>query len=169
MSEESSMEMMAKPAAEHERFKPFVGTFSSEVKLWMGPGDPMISTGVMTNTMDLDGLFLRQTYKGDPNPGPFPSFEGRGFWGYNTVTKQYEGFWVDNASSIMQTETGGVDSSGKVWTMVGEMPDPQTGQMMTRRSVITLQNQDHHKMEMFFSKQGEPESKAMEINYTRKK
>ena len=39
----------------HKKFAPFVGTFAAEVKLWMGPGEPEISTGVMENTLDLDG------------------------------------------------------------------------------------------------------------------
>ena len=63
----------------HQKFDPFVGKFTAEVKLWMGPGDPMISTGMMTNTLDLGGRYLCQCYKGDPSDGPFPNFEGRGY------------------------------------------------------------------------------------------
>ena len=159
----------------HKKFGPFVGTFAAEVKLWMGPGEPEISTGVMENTLDLDGRFLRQTYKGDPGNGPFPNdisdmsfFEGRGFWGYNTVTNKYEGFWIDSASTGMQKEVGDVDDSGKVWTMIGEMVNPQNGQPIKKRSVITLKDNDCHKMEMFFSGPDGGQSKGMEINYTRK-
>ena len=167
MSEqESSGGMMHAPGAEHARLKPFLGTFRSQVKLWMGPADPMVSTGTMNNTSALGGLFVRQEYEGDPNEGPFPSFAGHGFWGYNMTSQRYEGFWIDNVSSIMQNETGAVDESGKVWTMRGEMPDPQTAEPITKRSVITLQDDDHHRMEMYFSKDGQ-EFKGMEIEYTR--
>lgn len=151
----------------HKKFEPFKGTFRAEVKMWMGPGDPHVSTGMMTNASDLGGRFLRQMYKGDPGAGPFPDFEGRGFWGYNTVTKKYEGFWIDTASTFMQHETGDLDASGKVWTMIGEFTNPQTGQPMKKRSVITLQDNDHHRMEMFFPGPDGKEMKAMEINYTR--
>jgi hypothetical protein len=161
-----AMQKMGQPGPEHEKLAPFVGTFRAQVKLWMGPGDPAQSTGTMVNTRDLGGLFLRQEYKGDPGEGPFPSFEGRGFWGYNKTSKKYEGFWIDNASSLMQIETGSLDTAGKVWTMVGSMPNPQTGEPMTKRSVITLQDRDHHKLEMFFESKGR-ESRAMEIEYTR--
>ncbi len=68
----------------------------------------------------------------------------------------------------MQNETGDVDASGKVWTMLGEMTNPQTGQPMKKRSVITLQDNDHHRMEMFFDTPDGGESKGMEINYSRK-
>ena len=43
---------------------------------------------MMTNTMELDGRFLVLDYIGDPSEGPFPSFKGRGFWGYNDVAKR---------------------------------------------------------------------------------
>jgi hypothetical protein len=162
----TDMPMPAPPGAEHKRLEPFTGKFRAEVKIWMGPGDPMVSTGVMTNTFDLDGRFLRHDYKGDPSPGPFPNFEGRGFWGYNDATKKYEGVWVDNASNVMQVDTGNVDDAGKVWTMEGSLPCPQTGQTMTKRSIITLEDNDHHKMEMFFVRDGQ-ETKGMEIDYER--
>ncbi len=151
---------------QHDKFKPFVGTFAAEVKLWMGPGEPMVSTGTMTGTLELGGRFLHQVFKGDPGGGPFPDFEGRGYWGYNTTTNKYEGFWIDSGSTAMQNEVGDVDESGKVWTMIGEMTNPQTGQPMQKRSVITLQDNDRHKMEMYFI-QGGQEFKGMEIGYTR--
>ncbi len=151
----------------HKRFEPFVGTFKATVKRWMGPGEPHVSTGVMNNTYDLGGRFLQQVFKGDPGEGPFPNFEGRGYWGYNTTTKKYEGFWIDTASTAIQTETGDVDGAGKVWTMVGEMIDPQSGRPMKKRSVITLKDNDHHSMEMFFTTPDGTEAKGMEIQYVR--
>ncbi len=147
---------MSAPTADHERLTPFVGTFRAEVKIWMGPGDPNVSTGTMTNTFELGGRFLRQEFKGDPNDGPFPAFEGHGYWGFNKATGKYEGFWIDNASTIMQVDKGDVDDSGKRWEMKGEM----------KRSVITLDDEDHHSIEMFFTR-GDQESKEMEIRYTR--
>lgn len=167
MSDETpaSSEMLSVPGPEHERLRSFVGTFRAEVKIWMGPGDPMVSTGTMTNTMVLGEKFLQQRYLGDPGSGPFPDFQGHGYWGFNTATKQYEGFWIDTASTIMQTETGTVDSSGKVWTMIGEMVDP-SGETMTKRSVMTLEDQDHHRLEMYFVRGGQ-DFKGMEIEYQR--
>lgn len=58
------------------------------------------------------------------------------------------------------------DESGRVWTMTGEMPNPATGDRMTKRSVITVEDDDHHRIEMFFDT-GAGEAKAMEIRYTR--
>ena len=73
--------------------------------------------------------------------------------------------WIDSASTIMQTETGGLE--GNVWTMVGEMKDPMSGNNITKKSVITLIDDNHHSMEMYFPGPDGKESKGMEIQYTR--
>lgn len=170
MSEKTMSDMdfaeMAKPGPEHEKLAPFEGTFRAEVRLWMGPGDPVVSTGTMVNRRTLGGLFLEQLYTGDPHEGPFPAFEGRGFWGYNKETRQYEGVWVDNASSMMQTERGTLDTSGKVWSMSGVTTCH--GKKMNKRTVITLESEDRHRMESWFD-EGQGEHKAMEIRYVRKR
>ena len=116
---------------QHFRLTPFVGKFRSTVKLWMGPGEPMISTGTMTNTLELNGLYLQQDYVGDPSDGPFPSFLGKGFWGYNPHTQQYEGFWIDTAASMMQFESGDVDPSGRVWNNAQYRQDATHGRTTT--------------------------------------
>jgi hypothetical protein len=155
---------MARPRAEHEKLQPFEGTFRAEVKLWMGPGDPHTSSGTMVNRWALGGLFLEQIYTGDPSDGPFPAFEGRGFWGYNPALGKYEGVWVDNAGPMIQFERGTLD--GKVWTMIGEVACGASGKTMTKRSVITLESDDRHRVEMYFN-EGQGEHKAMEIRYVR--
>lgn len=167
MAAENDCAEMSATTEQHRRFEPFAGTFKAEVKLWMGPGDPVISTGVMTSTLVLGGRFLQQAFKGDPGGGPFPDFEGLGFWGFNKATNKYEGFWIDTVSTQMQSEVGDVDDTGMVWMMVGEMTDPK-GNAMKKRSVITLEDNDHHKIEMFFSGPDGKESRAMEIRYERK-
>ncbi|GJM26783.1 MAG: hypothetical protein DHS20C16_31980 [Phycisphaerae bacterium] len=168
MGDEHACAEMGTITDAHKRFEPFVGTFAAEVKMWMGPGGPTVSTGTMENALDLGGLFLKQSYQGDATDGPFPNFAGRGFWGYNTVDKKYEGLWIDTVCSFMQTESGEVDASGKVWTMIGEMTNPGTGQPMRKRTVITLQDENRNHMETYFTGPDGKEFKAMEIQYVRK-
>ena len=109
----------------------------------MGPGDPIVQLGTMVSAFQLGGLYLFQDDTGDPSPGPFPEFLGKGYWGFNTSSKKYEGFWSDNASTMMQLEKGDVDASGKIWTMVSSFQHPSSGQTMSKRSVIRLIDQDH--------------------------
>jgi hypothetical protein len=160
---------MSQRTEAHAKLEPFVGTFTSQVKMWMGPGEPMESTGTMVNEWDLGERFLKQTYTADPNDGPFPDFEGRGYFGFNTATNKYEGFWIDSASTMMQTEAGDLDAAGRRWEMSSEMPDPSSGKTMTKRSVCTVIDDDHHTLEMYFTMPDGNEMKCMEIAYTRVK
>lgn len=155
------------PGPQHHMMQPFVGQFKAEVRIWMGQTEPMVSTGVMTNTFQVNGLYLHQDYLGDPNDGPCPSFEGKGYWGYNQVSGKFEGFWIDNASTMMQTETGDVDSSGKIWTMISRVTNPETGQPLTKRSVIRLIDNDHHSMETYMDTDDGQSFRNMEITYER--
>lgn len=164
--------MTAPPAPEpltehHARLTPFVGTFKAEVRLWYGGGEPMVSTGTMTNEFVLGGRYLSQSYAGDPMPGHDARFEGRGFWGYNTVDARWEGFWIDGASTFMQHEQGTLADDDRTWTMSSTLTNPQTGKPMRKRSVIRLLDDDHHMVEMFFEGEDGKEFKAMEIRYER--
>ena len=155
-------------AAPHQKMEPFAGTFRSEVKMWMAANaEPMISTGLLNSSWQVDGLFLQQDYIGDPVPGATHPFQGRGFWGYNVSQGHYEGFWIDNASTEMQMESGDVNESGTVWEMKSQMVSPQTGEVLQKRSLNTLLDEDRHRVEMFFAATDGKQVKAMEINYTR--
>ena len=164
MSEEQSFQLPT-PTADHERLKPFEGTFKSEVQMWMGPGDPMISTGVMVNTFQVGGLYLHQDYQGDETDGPFPTFQGGGYWGFNTSSQQYEEFWIDCASTMMQLEKGTVDETGKIFEMSSEFE--MHGAKIKKQSIFTVFNNDHHRMEAFMTPPNSEKMKSMVIDYRR--
>ena len=140
---------------------------SRKVTIFMGPDHQQTSTGVMTSQFQLQGLYLHQEYVGDAQDGPFPSFQGQGYWGYNTSAGKYEGFWIDNASTMMQVEQGDVNADGKIWEMIGNFTHPATGEKIRRRSVITLIDEDHHRMDSYMSGPDGKEIKSMEIEYVR--
>lgn len=153
--------------AEHAMLRPFAGTFRASVLMWLGPGEPMRLTGRMENRLDLGGSFLHQRYAGEGSYGPFGRFEGRGYWGYNTVLRRFESLWIDTATTFFQIEYGSVDATGKRWEMTGEMTDPSTGRALSKRTVIELIDADHHTMATHFKKEGEAEVRVMEIAYER--
>lgn len=157
------------PGNEHALLKPFVGTFRATVTIWMGPGEPMVQHGTMVNQFQLDGLYLFQDYVGDPSPGPWPAFLGKGYWGYNTTTKEFEGFWIDNASTIMKLEKGQVDSTGKLWTMKNSFVSPYTGQPTSQRNEIRVLDNDHNDMTTWMPGPDGNEIKAMHIDFVRSK
>ena len=130
--------------------------------MWFGPGDPMVQTGIMTNTFQLRGFFLHQDFVGEPY-----GFLGKGYWGFNQTLKVYEGFWIDTASSAMQTESGNVDESGRIWTMQSKAVHPHTGGTLLRKSIIRLIDDNHYSTDSFFTGVGQAEFKEMEIQFVR--
>ncbi len=148
---------------EHASIARFAGTFRAEVKIWMSPGQPpMTSTGTMVSTTILGGRFLRQDYKDDSG-----MFEGAGFWGYNTVDKRFEGFWIDSMATFFQLERGRHEPGEDKYVMEGTMTDPGGGGTVRKRSIIRFLGADRHSMEMFFGTPDGGEFRGMEIQYTR--
>lgn len=94
-------------------------------------------------------------------------FEGRGFWGYNTVDRRHEGLWIDSLATFFQLEYGEHDSGSDTYTMTGSMTDPSTAKTIRKRSVITYHGPDAHTMEMFFGDAVDQMKRSMEIRYTR--
>ena len=164
---ESTTNRPADVTPHHKLLEPFAGNFKATVRMWMGPGEPHVATGMMQNTLVLGNHFLKQDYQGDASDGPFSGFAGYGFWGYNTTTQKFEGFWIDSASTMMQYETGSVDEAGKVWTMHSQLISPRDKQPMERRTVISWVDKDHHRMESYFTGPDGNETKVMEIEYFR--
>ncbi len=150
----------------HKHLNAFEGTWKAACKMWQKPGaPPMEYGGDMTNTWELGGRFLKQSFKAPLFGGVF---EGIGYFGYNIHANRYEGVWMDTASTIMQLETGSVDATGKVFSMSGEFPSPMGG-TMKKRTVITVRSQDEHLFEMYFTAGNFPEMKMLEAVYTRVK
>lgn len=156
-----------RPGLEHNRLEPFAGVFKARVKIFMGSEGSHESHGTMTNSWHVNGLFLHQEYVSNASDGRYPTFSGRGYWGYNTVLARYEGFWIDNASTMMHLETGHVGDSGKVWTMTSEIVHPHSRQKVKRRNVITLIDFDRHRMDAYMTGPDGKEIRTMEIEYVR--
>jgi hypothetical protein len=152
------------PGAEHESLKRFEGTWRAVVKLWPDPSaEPLVSEGTMKSEMILGGRFLEQVYSDDAG-----MFAGRGFWGYNTIDKRYEGFWIDSMGTFFQLERGEHDADEDAYMMSGEMTNPGDGKPMAKRSVIRYLGPDANSIEMYFKPGGAAaEAKAMEIQYQR--
>ncbi|MCL4219728.1 MAG: DUF1579 family protein [Phycisphaerales bacterium] len=153
---------MAALAPQHKLLETFIGAWSAEVTMWMGPGQPQVTRGVMVNTSILGGRFIEQKYQGHGY-----DFQGSGLFGYNKSSGRFEGLWIDTMSTMMQMDTGDYDPATRTFTMVSEMTCPEMG-AMTKRSLIKVHGPDRHTMEMYVGAPGAPESKCMEITYTRR-
>lgn len=158
------MEAM-QPNENHKLLEPLVGTFKAKVTMWMEPGgDPTVSEGIMVNKWSLGGRYVEHEYEGDSFGG---KFEGKGFMGFDNTSQQFQGFWIDTASTMMQTSQGDFDAKSNTFTMRGEMICPSSKQHHTKRDTVKITDNDHHSMEMFFTGPDGVEHQAMLIEYER--
>src|SRR5216683_6542372 len=105
--EKAMMEMMQKaatPGEAHKKLDAMVGTFDTKVMMWMDPSKPPEeSTGVSENKWVLGDRYVEMRYTGTFMGQPF---SGLGYQGYDNVTGNYVGTWMDTASTGMMTSSG---------------------------------------------------------------
>jgi len=157
---EEMMMKAAAPGPNHKVLGNSVGDWTFTNKLWMGPGEPMTSDGTMHAEWILGGRYVQSVYKGSMAGQPF---EGHGIDGYDNVTKQFVGTWVDNMGTGVMTSTGTCDAAGKVCTYNSEMSDPMTGGKGTSKMILTY-GEGTFKLEMFMKDPSSgAEMKTMEL------
>jgi hypothetical protein len=168
--EKAMMEAMTKaatPGEAHKKLDVMVGTWDTNVKMWMDPSKPAEeSSGTSENRWVLGNRYVQETYEGTFMGQPF---SGIGYTGYDNITKKYTGTWMDSASTAMMNMAGKADAEGKVMTFTGTMNDPMTGKASKLTSKVTVADNDHHTMEMWGPDPSGKVYKMMEITYVRKK
>ena len=154
------------PGAKHQALEPLIGRFDAHVLHFNGPDQaPMESTGVVENTWTLGGRFVLSQYHGEVMGQPF---EGMGLLGYDNQKQKYVGNWADSmATSLWPTATGDSNDDGNAITLSRVMADPMTGELIKIRDVTTIVDHDHITYEMFVTRPGADETKALEAHYTR--
>ncbi len=166
-------EMMAKwqeystPGEGHKALEPLVGTWDYTVTWWEAPGsEPQKSTGTSEVKWIMGGRFLEQSAKGTAMG---QEFQGMGIMGYDNMTKEYSGIWIDNMGTGMMSSAGTYDPSKKTFTETGSFSCPQEGGEKSFRGVTTILGPDKYTYEMFAAGKDGKEARMMEIVYTRKK
>jgi hypothetical protein len=145
--------------------KKMVGTWKIDVTSWMEPGaPPEKSTGTAEFKLLMDGRYLQQQVKSQMGGMPF---EGMGIEGYDNVTKERFGFWIDNMGTGAMVARGKCGVGEKVCKFTGSYNDPLTGKAKNIREVITMNNDNSFTFEMFGPDNAGKDYKVMEILYTR--
>lgn len=154
----------AAPGDHHKKLDAFVGKWNAKCTFWMEPGaPPMTSDGVMINEWILGNRFLEQRYEADMKMGEL--FKGRGLFGYNNTTGQYEGAWIDTMTTTLGTDHGYLD--GNTFHMFGTSHSPSDHSIFQRRSTITIHSPTKHTMDMYIRQNGKPEHLCMRLEYTK--
>jgi hypothetical protein len=152
---------------EHERFAKMVGTWDTEMKMWMAPGtEPMVSKGTARFELMLDGRYVRQDFQGEMMGKPFT---GVAIDGYDRIKKKYVSIWMDSESTGIYVSEG-LPAGNGTYVYYGEMDDPMTGvHDKIAKSVARELSDDKLVFEMYDQPPGSDEFKTMEITYTRRK
>lgn len=153
---------------EHERLKKMAGTWDVQSKMWFAPGmDPVVAQGEAEIKLILGGRYAQQNYECPMMGMPY---NGMGFEGYDTVKKKYVSIWMDSMGTGIFYSEGTADETGKVFTYIGKMDDPFTGEKdKPMKSIGREINDDKVVFEMYESRPGVGEFKSMELTYTRQK
>jgi hypothetical protein len=145
----AAYEAAGKPGAEHARLAESVGNWKSTVRVWMGPGDPMVSEATTTREMILDGRVLEEHFAGNMMGQPFT---GHGMTGYDNTKKMFWSTWNDSMSTGIMLSWGKWDEAQKAVVFEGEMPDPQSGQVIKMKSVMRSPEPGKEVFEMWESR-----------------
>ncbi len=153
------------PGLPHEFMKNFEGEFDAVNRLWMDPSAPPMETAAScTNTMIMDGRYLKSDYEGSIMGQPFT---GMGLMGFDNNKKLFTNMWIDSMSTGIATALGSFNQEGDTVTFVGAMDEPMTGEMGKSYKQVFRVTEGGYVMEMWEILYGDP-LKVMEIEYTRK-
>jgi uncharacterized protein DUF1579 len=167
-AEQAIMEKYMKagtPGPEHQRLMKMAGKWKLQVTSWMGPGaPPMKSEGSAEFTSIFGGRYLEQQVKSDMGGQPF---EGKGLEGYDNVTKENFGTWVDSMSTSVMVTRGKCPVGAKKCSYKGTMSDAVTGKPAAVTETVTYTDDDHFTFELRGPGPGGKTFKMIEIAYTR--
>jgi len=154
------------PGAQHKWMANYAGEWDVEVKMWMNPSQPpMTSTGICSSEMIMGGRYMAHKFKGEFWNMPY---EGQGVTAYDNTAQKYYSTWYDNMSTGLMYMEGTYDEKTKTMTSTGESIDPMTKKVCQIKEITKYISDDKYVMEMFNTMDGN-EIKMMEMTYTRKK
>jgi len=160
----AEMQKLAAPGAEHKALAPLAGSFTAQVKMWMGGPKPVENAGTAEGKAIMGGRYVEELFTGTVMGQPF---EGRGLIGYDNAKKKYVWTWIDTMSTAISTAEGTADATGKVITLKGESYDPSTKKMSPVKYVFHIESDKKHAFETWETVNGK-EARTMEVVYTRK-
>lgn len=154
----------ATPNEHHARLAILAGRWHAAAQFWMAPDQPPInSDGQCVNTPILGARWISMHYTCDFMGSPY---EGTGVIGFDNITGEYVGNWMDSMSTQMQLHRGKPGPDPARIEMRGKAIDAM-GVEGVSRNVTTIHAPDHHTYEMFRACPGQPEFRTGLIEYRR--
>ncbi len=149
----------------HKVLERFAGDWDVTQTMLM-PGMPETKAeATATNTLVLDGKYLKTDYSGSMMGQPF---DGIGIMGYDNLRKQFFMFWCDSAGTSPYLSHGSLSQDGTTITLIGPMDEPMTGEIgKPAMWKTTWINEDSYMMEAFEIVYGDP-MPVIRFTYNRK-
>ena len=138
------------PGPEHAEMAKSVGTFEAQGTSYMPDGSTMSWTGTVERKTIFDGRYIFEHYDVQDMPG-FGSFEGYGVQGFNNLTGEYEGTWIDSLSTMIFMAKGKMDPSTDNLVMYGKRMDPMTDKEVKSKSITTFNDDGSFILDMYIS------------------
>ena len=164
------------PSEGHAALAPLIGNWRVELSVFGAMGrspdlPPLVSNDIRTTRVWIaDGQYIEDTTEGTINRQPFWR---RGWLGYSNLDRRYE--WVTVAPRVPMMIYLGKPGSGAqfpievtgVFTDQGIVNERTVGKSIGQRTVIRIENNDHHVFELYFTPPGGKEQLALRLLYTR--
>ncbi|MCC7387707.1 MAG: DUF1579 domain-containing protein [Phycisphaerales bacterium] len=159
--------LAATPGEMHEFLAEGTGVWKGQCTMWMTPSaEAMQSECTTTITPMMDGRFVKCETEGEmPGMG---AFNGFGLYGFDNVSKSFQGTWIDSSGTGMMMGTGELNSEGDTITWTFKYNCPMTNKPAIFREVERRTGEDTMTLTMYGpAPDTGKEYKVMEIKYTR--
>jgi hypothetical protein len=135
------------PGPQHEKLASMAGSWTFTMTFWPDPGaEPQTSTGTAERAMIFDGRILEERVTSDVMGMPF---HGLGHTGYDNVTGEWWGTWMDNMGTGVMLMHGSVDEETHTATWEGEMSDPMSGGKSPMKMVAKHEGPDREVVDFY--------------------
>lgn len=152
----------------HKRLEYFVGTWDVVVKFRLPDGKEGGGKSVCKTEWIVNEKFIREAYESTFMGQPLVVWQMRGF---DTTLNKWVEFQLHaerDQTHTMQLQ-GTTPKNGEAFTLTGDTIDTATKKPVKMRTVTTITDHDHYKLEWFMTRQGEKEERTVVLDHTRRK
>ena len=163
------------PGAGHAALQPLEGTWRVEMSVYMvvgTPEQPAVSTDIIARREWVaGGRYLTDVTQGTLAGSPYYR---QGLLGYSNVDERYEWVTIDATNANMMIYSGTPGSGPRipivmsgVFTDQGWLGEATAGKPVGMRTVITIESNDRHRFDLYFTPPGGAERLIDRKIYTR--
>ncbi len=157
------------PLKEHQWLDKFVGEWTFEGEMSMGPEKPLEKFTGSESVRSIGGRWIMSEAHGAEAPGGGAATMVLTI-GYDPQKKRYVGTWIDSMMSYLWVYEGSVDPAGKIITLSADGPDmSKPGKVAKYKDVTEFETPDHRVLTSHVLRDDGTWHRLMTAHYHRKK